>query len=643
MIFTRIKITFLILPFLALRCLFGQPVATLSLTDVSFPAYFDSVLVPVVFTGPMATIAGLQFDIVAVPPALELIDIFPAPSTAAFNVDFSQLDGDTIRVIIYNTTAFNTLPAAADTILWLRYDGSSCTSARLNLEIANVIISDTAAAGYVAAGYGSSIAVGSVVELALNSASGNAGEQVTLVLTLTNPDTVGSVRLILSDTPDYLTLDSLWLTDRLPAASVTRAVVAAGDSIVVSGQPLAPGDSPILNLRYTIAPRAYAGEVVIALLDPLVRDNAGGDYLIAGQEPGRVEIYPGYLEPPSNLVATTGLDRQVPLAWAAPVWTPARADLMEGFENSTVLPADWLRIVSRTDSWKIVIDPEIAGEGSRSVGLPAGTGPRDEWLITAEIIPGDGSVLTFWSLGSEGSSAGDHYYVKISPDGGASWDTLLDLSTLYPARWNRWDYPYEIALDRYRGQRCRIAWQAVVEAAIGSGAAWMIDAVRLAGPDADDSFVINDFSGDRASISLPPLIAAVTGAALQPALRTVLRTVTTSPVDFTGYNLYRSTSTPVVIDPANLLATLPDTATGYLDEQVVNGNYYYYSLTADYGELGESAATNEVAVRPEEWIELLLGSGSARSGFTDTVDVFFNNESEISAFTLTVADWPDYL
>ncbi|MFH1852235.1 MAG: T9SS type A sorting domain-containing protein, partial [Candidatus Neomarinimicrobiota bacterium] len=47
--------------------------------------------------------------------------------------------------------------------------------------------------------------------------------------------------------------------------------------------------------------------------------------------------------------------------------------------------------------------------------------------------------------------------------------------------------------------------------------------------------------------------------------------------------------------------------------------------------------------RPEEWIELLLGSGSARSGFTDTVDVFFNNESEISAFTLTVADWPDYL
>jgi len=87
--------------------------------------------------------------------------------------------------------------------------------------------------------------------------------------------------------------------------------------------------------------------------------------------------------------------------------------------------------------------------------------------------------LTFWSHAYQGSIYGDHYYVKVSPDGGSTWDVLFDLSTLpvYPSfnGYNQWETPYEIDMTSYIGQTVDIAWQAIDGNGQGLWYSWAID------------------------------------------------------------------------------------------------------------------------------------------------------------------------
>ena len=44
----------------------------------------------------------------------------------------------------------------------------------------------------------------------------------------------------------------------------------------------------------------------------------------------------------------------------------------------------------------------------------------------------------------------DHYYVKVSTDGGTTWTVVWDASTLTGDAWNYYDYPYSIDLSAFR-------------------------------------------------------------------------------------------------------------------------------------------------------------------------------------------------
>jgi hypothetical protein len=91
--------------------------------------------------------------------------------------------------------------------------------------------------------------------------------------------------------------------------------------------------------------------------------------------------------------------------------------------------------------------------------------------------------------------------VKVSPDQGATWDVLLDLSALPPypgaAGVNAWNTPYHVDLSMYEGETVDIAWHAVDGDGNGLWYPWAIDDCTIG---ADDGF-------NMGSVDLPvPLV-----------------------------------------------------------------------------------------------------------------------------------------
>lgn len=61
------------------------------------------------------------------------------------------------------------------------------------------------------------------------------------------------------------------------------------------------------------------------------------------------------------------------------------------------------------------------------------------------------------------------------------------------------------------------------------------------------------------------------------------------------YNVYRSTSSPVLLNPQYLIGDAPGTVTEYMDRSAKNAQPYYYAVAAFYNQ-GESVPSNEVMI-----------------------------------------------
>ena len=46
---------------------------------------------------------------------------------------------------------------------------------------------------------------------------------------------------------------------------------------------------------------------------------------------------------------------------------------------------------------------------------------------------------------------------------------------------------------------------------------------------------------------------------------------------------------------------------------------------------------------PVEWVEIEMDNGYSLSGQTDTLDIYMNNESNISLFYFEISDYPDVI
>ena len=163
--------------------------------------------------------------------------------------------------------------------------------------------------------------------------------------------------------------------------------------------------------------------------------------------------------------------------------------LSEGFEGSWP-PPGWRVIKHNNDSshpipgyWSKT--DYTLHSGSYAAGLWWSYSHQDEWLITPKVYLDGRCTLTFWTYGYQGSTHGDHYYVKVSTDGGESWEEVFDLADdfLPDQGWNAWNYPYEIDLSAYAGDTVEIAWQAEDPPSNdGLWWVWVIDDVTIYGP-----------------------------------------------------------------------------------------------------------------------------------------------------------------
>ena len=115
-------------------------------------------------------------------------------------------------------------------------------------------------------------------------------------------------------------------------------------------------------------------------------------------------------------------------------------------------------------------------DGAWQMRLQWDYGDQDEWLITpAFAVPANAS-LNFWTYVHQGSTHGDHYYVKVSTDNGSTWTELWDAANQTEMD-NYYVNPINIDLNSYAGQNVKIAWQGW--AIDGLWYTWFVDDVTV--------------------------------------------------------------------------------------------------------------------------------------------------------------------
>gem|GEM_PF-2921994 len=193
--------------------------------------------------------------------------------------------------------------------------------------------------------------------------------------------------------------------------------------------------------------------------------------------------------PPANVqVRIDSTTNSAIVEWQHP--TPTDLGLLESFENGFP-PANWSQIITNTGNpsssglyptWcqtgtvNFQNGAAIPVHGNAQVGLKWAETHQDEWLISSDFICTGN--LTFWYWGHNGSTHGDHYTVKVSTDGGATWTIVWDASEL-PEADNPYIAPAEVDLSAYAGQNIRLAWNAYDTDNGGIWFYWFIDAVTV--------------------------------------------------------------------------------------------------------------------------------------------------------------------
>jgi len=180
------------------------------------------------------------------------------------------------------------------------------------------------------------------------------------------------------------------------------------------------------------------------------------------------------------------------LSWFPPDCNGGASILQEGFEQAEFPPSGWNLLISDTsNTWTHLPATSSIGvhSGNWAAGLNSGYAAQDEWLIANNIlVNGD---LKFWSYAYQGSTTGEHFYVKISTDGGSNWVRLMDLSALPPypsvSGYNAWETPYLIDLSEYEGQLADFAWHATDGTGAGLWHVWAIDDCQMVSGDKPES------------------------------------------------------------------------------------------------------------------------------------------------------------
>jgi len=600
MITRKLKNLYLILLCFAVP-LMAQSV-TVTVGDATVDGYTSDIEVPVILTNPNDAVAGIQFDMEVAPGnVISLTSIDAVGDASGFSASFNELSDDVYRVVLYNAGS-TVISANADTVMTLHFDGSSVVSSQVDLLVSGLIVSDSAGGTISSSSGNGSITIGYVVSLDLSDGQGDINETVSVTVDMNNGGVVGGVQFDLFDTPDNVTISNITTTTRTDGFTVTTSDIGSGTRVLVyddAGSDISAGTGPILNVDFTIHSNAYAGDVAVFFSEVVVSDDIGGVYWIADLDTGFVTVFPGYMEEPHNLIAISGLDGEVPLSWDPPV--------------GPIPPTVPFTIEILTDnypgetSWDLVHVDADTVVGSITTGELADQMTLYTWDF--ELASG-GYIFTIYDTFGDGicCAYGEGYY-SLKLDGneiasggefGASESFTFNTSD---GRYNIVQYNYVAQLQSEK--------------------------------EIDTYITREDFT-----INTPIFIER--GLFETPYLNDVNIDARESERDVpvSGYNLYRSTDGATY----DMIASVGSDELTYTDDDAVNGTTYYYYVTADYSPDGsESEPSNVAEATPVEWIELALSSGMALSGTTDTLDIFVNNESDVSFFYFEIEDTPDLI
>jgi len=145
----------------------------------------------------------------------------------------------------------------------------------------------------------------------------------------------------------------------------------------------------------------------------------------------------------------------------------------EGFEGELFPPEGWTQVITDTGAavngvlptWcrvgNIAITPAITPpEGVWQCAMWWSYNHQEEWLKTMEFPCPDGAELRFNGYIFLGSTNDDHYYVKVSTNGGSTWTILWDAIAVGGGAYSDYATPFVISLDGYAGQNIILAWHA---------------------------------------------------------------------------------------------------------------------------------------------------------------------------------------
>ncbi|MDI3503371.1 MAG: large repetitive protein, partial [Candidatus Cloacimonadota bacterium] len=161
------------------------------------------------------------------------------------------------------------------------------------------------------------------------------------------------------------------------------------------------------------------------------------------------------------------------IVWEAP--DPNAIEILESFEDTAFPPQDWSQVITNNGpantagvypTFTRLGNIEIAGNnnatpthGNYQTGLWWSYEHQDEWLITPTFNCPPDAYIRFDSYVFLGSDNGDHYYVKVSTNGGSTWQILWDASTETGGQIT-YDAPFVVDLAAWGGQQITLAFHA---------------------------------------------------------------------------------------------------------------------------------------------------------------------------------------
>ncbi|MCB5224705.1 MAG: carboxypeptidase regulatory-like domain-containing protein [Candidatus Cloacimonadaceae bacterium] len=297
----------------------------------------------------------------------------------------------------------------------------------------------------------------------------------------------------------------------LPMVNVTGTVIAsdtqsgiAGASIQLSGYENYSGNTTATG-SFNI-PNVYANNSYQCTIMAPGYSNYLGTITLgsANHDMGTITLDEIAYAPHSLQAEVNVTGTAVNLNWTAP--DPNATQITESFESPNFPPTDWSQEITNTggpnangvyNSFCRVGTVPLSGspatptDGSFQSGLFWDSTHQDEWLITPSFNCPPGGYLRFDSHVFLGSINEDHYYVKISTDGGNSWTPLWDASA-QTGGWNYYASPITVDLENYGGMQVKLAFNAVDGPdQEGLYYVWFIDNIYIGNLRTEHSPVVN--------------------------------------------------------------------------------------------------------------------------------------------------------